>query len=197
MQTSLHLLARGSSWLVSGTLMVMLMASVCITNLIVRFSVFCDLHLFMFMGVDTSTFFSITPSGHFVVRKLRLLPRVPHMEVSASEAQTLPSLPLPNPFKVMKSRHDQIPPGGKDRVAGRIAVDEETDLGPLLLGGSLSGLRTRRTEGGMIMSGIAWSPQQLSVSNLPLSSASCDVSFRYSTTMMGPFVYHSLILWST
>jgi WD repeat-containing protein 7 len=108
-----------------------------------------------------------------VVRKLRLLPRVPaQMELPASEAQpiNLPSLPLPNPFKAMMSRHDQTPLSGKDHMTGRIAVDEENDLGELLSGGCLSGLRTRRTEDRL--SGIAWSPQQLTVSNLSLSSTS-------------------------
>lgn len=110
----------------------------------------------------TSMFFSITPEGHFVVRKLRLLPRVPAlMEVPASDTHptNLPSLPLPNPFKAMKPRHDQTPLSTKDRVTGRIAVDEEDDLGELLPGGSLSGLRTLHTEDRL--SGIAWSPQQL------------------------------------
>jgi hypothetical protein len=92
------------------------------------------------------------------------------MELPA-DAQTtnIPSLPLPNPFKVMKSRHDQIPFSGKDRATGRIAVDEEADLGELLPGGSMSGLRTHRIEDRL--SGVAWSPQQLSVSNLLSPSA--------------------------
>lgn len=70
----------------------------------------------------------------------------------------------------MKPRHDQTPLSTKDRVTGRIAVDEEDDLGELLPGGSLSGLRTLHTEDRL--SGIAWSPQQLTVSSLLLSSAS-------------------------
>jgi len=125
----------------------------------------------MFRSADTSTLFSVTPEGHFVVRKLRLLPRVPaQMEVPASDAQTTHLPSLPNPFKATKLRHNLTQHSVKDRVTGRIAVDGENDLGELLPGGFLSGLRTRRTEDKLI--GIAWSPELLTVSNLLMSSAS-------------------------
>jgi hypothetical protein len=130
----------------------------------------------MISFADTSTFFSINPEGHFVVRKLRLLPRVPaQMEAPASDVQltNLPSLPLPlaNPFKAMRSRHDQAPRSAKESLTGRITVDQENDLGELLPGGSLSGLRICRT--GHKLLGIAWSLQQLTVSTFRLS-ASCS-----------------------
>jgi hypothetical protein len=151
-----------------------------------------------FSYADTSTFFSITPEGHFVVRGLRLLSRVPaQMEVPASDTQltNLPSLPLPlpNPFKAMKSRRDQAPHGAKDRLTGRIAVDQENDLGELLPGGSLSDLRTCHT--GDKLLGIAWSPQQLAVSNFRCLQLVPDFSIRHFITRTDLFACYSLILW--
>lgn len=81
----------------------------------------------------------------------------------------LASIPLPNPFKALKSQNDPTRLIGKERMTGRIALDEENNLGELIPGGSLLGLRTYRAEGRLL--GIAWSSQQLTVSNLLLVSS--------------------------
>ena len=126
----------------------------------------------MFIRPDTYTFFSVTPEGHFVTRKLHLLPRTPasvELPTSGFQQANRPALPLHNPFKPTKPRFVDQPPGEKDCQRGRIAVEEECDLGELLPGDSISGLRSRRVDDKLI--GVAWSPQQLTVGDLLSPSA--------------------------
>jgi hypothetical protein len=114
---------------------------------------------------DTSTFYSITSGGHFIVRKLKLLPRVPvQMEVRAADSHlsNLASLPLPNPFKAMKSRSaEHLPLSEKVGEPGRVSLEEESDLGEVLPRGLLSGFRARRINGRMFA--IAWTSEELTV----------------------------------
>jgi hypothetical protein len=126
-------------------------------------------------STDTATFFYVTPQNHFVVRQLRLLPRIPlqPLDVQSHESglSHLPSIPLPNPFKAMKTRSiEHLPLTQRKRDLGRIVLDEEHDVGELLTNGSLLGLRTRNVGG--TLRGLAWSDQQLTVS-VPVTQTTC------------------------
>lgn len=86
------------------------------------------------------------------------------MEVRApdSHLSNLASLPLPNPFKAIKSRSaDHLPLSERTGEPGRVSLEEETDLGELLGRGPLLGFRSRRINGAMF--GIAWSSEELTV----------------------------------
>ncbi|KAF5384322.1 hypothetical protein D9615_003314 [Tricholomella constricta] len=111
----------------------------------------------------TLTFFTVTTDGRFVVRGLQLLPRVaPQMENHQLEKDTvnLSSIPLPNPFKALKSHSaEHLPPGHSTRKPGRVALDDERDLGEILAGASPLGFRARSTAGKIL--GLSWSEGQL------------------------------------
>lgn len=124
------------------------------------------------LPLDTSTFVSINTNGHFVARGLQLLPRVPvQMDAFVPETQStnLVSIPLPNPFKALKPRSTE-PSSDLSREVGRVALDDERDLGELLASGSPSGFRLRSSNGKMIA--IAWSQQELTVSDPPIHKGS-------------------------
>ena len=126
----------------------------------------------MFIQPDIYTFFSVTPEGHFAARKFHLLPRTPapvELPTSGFQQPNRPALPLHNPFKPTKSRSVDHPAGEKDCHPGRIAVEEEHDLGELLPGDSISGLRSRQVDDRLI--GVVWSPEQLTVGDLFSPSA--------------------------
>ncbi|KAF8065183.1 hypothetical protein FPV67DRAFT_1501698 [Lyophyllum atratum] len=110
----------------------------------------------------TTTFFAITTEGHFVIRTFHLLPRVPIQMESLPEkdAENTLSIPIPNPFKALKSRSvERLPLGSSLKGSGRVALDEERDLGEIAAGGSLLGLQVRNI--GRKMRGLVWSHHQL------------------------------------
>jgi len=114
---------------------------------------------------ETTTFFVVTTEGHFVIRDFQLLPRVPQqMEDPSQNAPVshLSSLPLPNPFKAPKPRSEEHAPlGAIPRENGRVALDEEQDLGQVLGSGSPSGFRALHLNGKMLA--VVWSQQELTV----------------------------------
>lgn len=118
------------------------------------------------MYLGTSTFYTITAERHFVIWTLQLLPRVPvQMEARLQDTHSmnLASLPLPNPFKALKARSvEHLSLGENAREPGRVALDEERDLGELFASGSPSGFRARNTDGKMLA--IVWSQYELMVS---------------------------------
>ena len=108
-----------------------------------------------------------------MIRDFQLLPLVPQQIEDSSQNATvlhlssLP-LPLPNPFKALKPRSDEdAPPGAIPRENGRVALDEERDLGQVLSSGLPSGFRALHLNGEMLA--VVWSQQELTVSS-PVSS---------------------------
>ncbi|KAG5644671.1 hypothetical protein DXG03_007970 [Asterophora parasitica] len=121
---------------------------------------------------STVMFFTVTTNGHFAVRSLKLLPRVAlQMEVIhhpaekdiANEiANAVSSIPLPNPFKSLKSHsaeHLPLPLGPEKRGPGRVKLEDERDLGEILEGCAPIGFRTRSI-GGKVLA-VCWSENQL------------------------------------
>ena len=118
--------------------------------------------------IDTMSFFSLDANGHFLVRQLRLLPRVPlpapsEVQSPGSSSHNLASLPLPNPFKAMIHRSsDNVSIIPNFAGAGRIVLGDETDAGELLPQGTFVASRTRSSEGRL--RGIVWTDQEITVS---------------------------------
>lgn len=147
---------------------------------------------FIHRNADTSSFFSITSEGQFSVRSLYLLPHAlyqgdPH--TPDSQGGNLTSLPLPNPFKAMKSRSvENIPTNEDKRDPGRIGLGDEQILGEILPGKPLHGLRTRRV--GEAMYGLAWSASELLVRVVScyFKFHSSEVLTRCSNTRRDPCV---------
>lgn len=120
--------------------------------------------------------FYINPDGHFVLRRLQLLPRNFTLPLNLPPEDThsnhLPSLPLPNPFKTTKARSvEQVTLDENKEELGRIGVSDEEDAGQLRSDCLLVGLRTLDVDGKL--RGICWSERDMTVSIF----AFCNIIF--------------------
>ncbi|PIL35130.1 hypothetical protein GSI_02919 [Ganoderma sinense ZZ0214-1] len=109
------------------------------------------------------TLFYANSSGHLVSRSVRIndaLPAPPTLLESHSSSH----LPLPNPFKVLKSLStDHIPDTEKDTVIERVQLADEIDRGEIGLSSHLLGLRG--DAGGEDVRLCAWTSNELRVLN--------------------------------
>ncbi|RDX48877.1 WD40 repeat-like protein [Lentinus brumalis] len=108
-------------------------------------------HLILFYG---------NPSGHLVSRSLKISDPLPPPPPDLPESHSSTHLPLPNPFKALKSLStDHIHDTAKDAAPERVDLGYEVDNGELGLTEPLLGLRAH--DGGDVVRLCAWSAHEL------------------------------------
>jgi len=131
--------------------------------------------------IGTFSFYFTTHDGRLVVRQINL--KAPLSPPATSEPSQqdqdnndhhgphLSTLPIPNPFKSIMGRSTENltldPPPDKTVNKLKPSLAEVHDLGPLLSGTVLWGLKTRSLFNGKL-SGLSWSQRELCVSCVKL-----------------------------
>ncbi|KAI0718156.1 WD40 repeat-like protein [Cerioporus squamosus] len=108
------------------------------------------------------TLFFTNPTGHLVSRSLIVNDALPPPPSDLPESHSSTHLPLPNPFKALKSLStDHVQDTAKDTTPERAELGDEIDNGELGLTEPLLGLRAH--DGGDVVRLCAWSAHELLV----------------------------------
>lgn len=114
---------------------------------------------------DVLTLFYANSSGRLISRSLRVNDALPPSPPDLPDSHSSTHLPLPNPFKVLKSLStDHIPDTVKDAVVERIEIGDEVDNGEIGLPSPVIGLRAQGVADDVRL--CAWSSMEMLVCGL-------------------------------
>ena len=114
--------------------------------------------------LDSSTLFSISSEGHFLVRRIGV--QEPQVETSPSSASVSDTdsarhLVLPKSLKAIVSRSSETLPLVQPTPPIQATVHETLDVGNLISDSTVSGLSTRNVDEKLL--GIVWAHRELIV----------------------------------
>ncbi|KAI0770640.1 WD40 repeat-like protein [Fomes fomentarius] len=108
------------------------------------------------------TLFYANSSGRLISRSLRVNDALPPSPPDLPDSHSSTHLPLPNPFKVLKSLStDHIPDTVKDAAVERIEIEDEVDNGDIGLPSPVIGLRAQGVADDVRL--CAWSSMEMLV----------------------------------